>query len=350
MRSIPSLSFLVTVLLLVGPPPLTVAEESPEPAAAAPQVHDWRAAAASGRVESRSFAARADVTEATEATEATPADWNRVSRGDRLASHAEVRTGKRGRTTLTRRADVLMINPDSLVELPLAARNAEEAPVNQRSGSVLYEIDGSQTRGFQVVTPYLVAGVKGTVFLVTVTDRYAAVTVEEGVVEVGERASGRTVDVAAGETALVEAGPGGTMQVVHETTRSKRDRELSKETQRRARHEVERMRQALVERDLALVDLAGDPAMAPFFDVDETSGRLSLRTLSAAGPDGLLAGAEPNNERDLLDSLDELDDADERDPMTRVNSGVTKPADDGTGTTGGGKRQKLDPATTPDPN
>ena len=176
---------------------------------------------------------------------------------------------------------------------------------------------------------------------------FAAVTVEEGVVQVGERASGKTVDVGAGETVLVEAGPGGAMQVVQDAERGKRNRELSKETQRRARHEAERLQQALIERDRSLVDLSGDPAMAAFFDVDETSGRLSLRALSPESPDAMVAGIESKEERDLLDSLDELDG---RDPLTRVNSDAIKPADDGTGTTGGGKRQKLDPASTPDSN
>ena len=79
-------------------------------------------------------------------------------------------------------------------------------PVVQNSGSVVYRVDGRTNKHFQVVTPYLVAGVKGTTFRVTVREGLAAVTVEEGRVEVASRVTGATVSVGAGESVILEAG------------------------------------------------------------------------------------------------------------------------------------------------
>jgi hypothetical protein len=195
----------------------------------------WRAASASGLVESRSFVHVEGV------------EWRRVEGGDMLRSHSEVRTGKRGRTTLTRNADVLMVNPNSLVELPIEVVNDGEAPIMQRSGSVLYEIDGSVERVFRVVTPYLVAGVKGTVFLITVENRYAAVTVEEGTVEVSDRSTGETVEVHPGETVIVETELDGEMQVLRDLEAKPTDK-VSRDMLKRARHEAELLEAVLEER------------------------------------------------------------------------------------------------------
>ena len=195
----------------------------------------WRAVSTSGRVESRSFVQVEDV------------EWRPVERGDMLRSHSEVRTGKRGRTTLTHNADVLMVNPNSLVELPLEVVTDGEAPIMQRSGSVLYEIDGSVQRGFRVVTPYLVASVKGTVFMLTVENRYAAVTVEEGTVEVSDRSTGASVEVHAGETVIVDTELDGAMDVVRNLETKPRDK-ASREALRRARQEAELLEALLDER------------------------------------------------------------------------------------------------------
>ena len=59
----------------------------------------WKAVAASGPVETRPGA----IEEA----------WTAVRRGDRLEPLNLVRTGQRGRATLTRRGDILMVDPDS---------------------------------------------------------------------------------------------------------------------------------------------------------------------------------------------------------------------------------------------
>jgi hypothetical protein len=67
-----------------------------------------------------------------------------------------------------------------------------------------------------VVTPFLVAGVKGTVFLVTVQERRAAVSVDRGVVAVRRDGSDETIDVHAGETAVFDADASEGIQIIRE--------------------------------------------------------------------------------------------------------------------------------------
>jgi len=76
------------------------------PASAAVTTSVWTAVAASRGVEARP------------ATAATADDWRDVRRGDELASKTSVRTGRRGRATLTRLASVLIVDPGSQIELP----------------------------------------------------------------------------------------------------------------------------------------------------------------------------------------------------------------------------------------
>lgn len=151
----------------------------------------WRTLAASGRTETRPVGLDA---------------WRRLDRGDLLHADGHVRTGARSRATLAQHATVLVVDPASEVVLP---REGAEPRVVQSRGAVLYDVDGRTHRGMTVETPTLVAGVKGTVFLVTVRKGVAIVTVREGLVAVTSRATGETVDVGAGEAALVEEGADG---------------------------------------------------------------------------------------------------------------------------------------------
>jgi ferric-dicitrate binding protein FerR (iron transport regulator) len=149
----------------------------------------WKAVAASGLVETSSAL--------------DSADWRKVTRGDGVAALAAVRTGRAGRVTLTRGADILMIDPQSILILPASA---DASTVEQRSGSVLYEVDGRLKPDFKVVTPYLVAGVKGTSFVVTVDHRGTSVAVRHGVVEVVDPTNGDRLSLGAGEAVMREIG------------------------------------------------------------------------------------------------------------------------------------------------
>lgn len=169
----------------------------PALASAAPAEPSWKTVAASGQVEAR-MALEAE----------TP--WQRVGRGDELVAETALRTGRAGRATLTRDAHILIVDPDSQLVLPVVSGRASS--VSQTSGSVIYQVERGKTGRFEVVTPYLVAGVKGTVFEVTVGKSRTSVTVAEGSVEVISKA-GERIDLHAGETAVLEMETSAGMQL-----------------------------------------------------------------------------------------------------------------------------------------
>lgn len=152
----------------------------------------WKAVASSGAVEARH-------------PELATSGWNAVRRGQALPPATLVRTGDDGRATLTRKNSLIVLEPRTELELP-DADGGVESRVVQSAGTVLYEVDGRKEKHFEVVTPYLVAGVKGTRFRVTVTDLSAELSVDEGLVEVFDPLSGRVHEVGAGASVLRERG------------------------------------------------------------------------------------------------------------------------------------------------
>ena len=238
--------------------------------------------------------------------EAWPAEiedeqWLQVVRGDELEPRTAVRTGDRARATLTRQSDILMLDPDSRVALPAGGILDGDSSVVQQRGSVLYEIDGSFHRDFRVITPQLVAGVKGTVFMVTVTDGYAAVSVEEGLVEVTSRQTGERVEIRAGETVLIDARDTAEMELVSERSRHAT---IDRDSRRLARDEVRRMARALD----TLGDSLGGGAVADLLGDEDAAGS-SLQGEFAATDDTVLRAD---------DTIDELGE-DLADKQKRVN-------------------------------
>ncbi len=194
------------LVLLAGGLPVA-ANSAPATSGDARPVSAWTTVAASGSVQAR-LAIDAE------------AAWRDVSRGDELLSETHVKTGRRGRTTLTRSSSLLMVAPYSEVELPADGYSEMQTSVIQTSGSVLYKIDGRANPHFEVVTPYLVAGVKGTSFLVTVNERYASVTVQEGLVQISNPDTGEVFDLRPGESAIRHRDD-PVMELVYDRRRSK---------------------------------------------------------------------------------------------------------------------------------
>lgn len=228
--------YVMAVVIALAAIVTVTAEETPLPLGAdsAPRsAPAWTAVAASGLVEAQD----------------QPAEdtWIRVKRGARLQERATLRTGRRGRATLARNADLLIVDPNSSIELPsLRVHPDDESTVIQNEGSVVYEVDGRTTRNFKVVTPYLVAGVKGTVFLVSVADGSASVTVDEGVVEVLSLGSGAVADIQAGQTVLVDAQQGHDLEIVSAAERrSANAAPRERDVQRIARAEGRRLNRVM---------------------------------------------------------------------------------------------------------
>ena len=249
----------VLTALHAAPPEIDTVDPAPVPAW-------WKAVAASGPVETRPGAIEES--------------WAPVRRGDRLEPLNLVRTGHRGRTTLTRSGDVLMVDPESQVALP--PLTGDESSVVQTSGSVIYEVGRREGRDFKVVTPYLVAGVKGTIFMVTVADSYASVTVEEGLVEVTSLASGESLDVGAGESVQLDAMADSEME--HVSLRAKADSaaaEANKDARKLARADLRRLAHAVAQRHEIIMDDLDPVGSGEGGEVDSGLGELDNRQRNA---------------------------------------------------------------------
>jgi hypothetical protein len=270
-----------------------------------PAANPWTTLAASGTVEAR-------------APGMPDTDWARVRRGDEMQPYTTVRTGKRSRATLSRKADVLLVDPKSEVELPGKRIGRSGTTVRQTRGSVVYEVDGSESRDFKVVTPYLVAGVKGTVFRVTVTDRYASVTVDEGTVEVASRRDDEMFVVRAGETVLMDAEEGSSLELIA-PDRADASRS-SREAQRVARNESARLEQTVQRFEQELGKYFEDPDTGFDESDDEASLSLRLEEENELKPE---AGEEDDSlSEDLLDEELRQGDPDEFDPNEDPDSGI----------------------------
>jgi len=154
----------------------------------------WTAIAASGKVETQP-AGDGDAT------------WLPVRRGDQVAALSRIQTGGGGRATLSCGADVILVDPDSELVLPASGTATGDVRIEQHSGSALYDLETRPSRRLEVVTPDLVAGVKGTVFSVVVGDDFVAVNVAEGNVEI-RTPSGGHASLFAGDLGLLERRDG----------------------------------------------------------------------------------------------------------------------------------------------
>ncbi len=168
----------------------------------------WRVVASSGRVEVLPAALES-------------LGWQAMTRGTVVHAESQVRTGVDGRATLTANGHFIVVDPNTRLDLPAPTAPDQPTRVFQSEGSATYEVQKARRERFQVITPYLVAGVKGTRFRVAVSAAGAAVEVAEGIVEVSGLSSGGSLDVFAGEAVHMDATPDailrpGTGEVVTE--------------------------------------------------------------------------------------------------------------------------------------
>jgi hypothetical protein len=137
-----------------------------------------------------------------------------------LAPDSTIRTGPNGKVVLTRGQESMIIGAGSAVSLP-----DEKSPgwttIRQESGVVTYDVEKRNVRHFEVVTPSIVAVVKGTQFKVTQNRYGSKVTVTEGLVEVNHRGNGESVLVPAGQKAIVDRGRRSKLRVVGPGERAK---------------------------------------------------------------------------------------------------------------------------------
>ncbi|MGH9866900.1 MAG: FecR domain-containing protein [Candidatus Polarisedimenticolia bacterium] len=262
----------------------------------------WKTVAASGRVETHLQPA---------AGPATDTVWQPVRRGDIVAAASHLRTWEKARATLTRQGDLILVDAGTEIVLPEMAAGAGTV-VMQTSGNAVYKVAPRQPGArFEVKTPFLVAGVKGTRFSVQIEGDRAAVSVVEGVVEVRSLLTGQVQDLSAGESAIVD-GHEGRMELQRDEAPQREPREKTSLSDAALGFDdvattTDRLDRSL-STDIALVDEV-DKAVNDLWSDLMTD--LSLRDLlgredtkSSAGTTGTTATTEEKNEdKTLLELL-----------------------------------------------
>ena len=140
--------------------------------------------------------------------------------GMRINPTDTIRTGDTGRVMLERDKNTIAAYENSRFQVRAPQRDSILTRVIQDVGELLFDVESREGRDFEVETPYLVVGVKGTTFGVEVDNGDAAVSVVGGLIEVADPATGEEVKVAAGETAQSDAAGG--VQLVDQADTSKK--------------------------------------------------------------------------------------------------------------------------------
>ena len=125
--------------------------------------------------------------------------WIALKSDYRLKPGDSIWTGRNGRVMLTSEGGRVLLNPRSMVKIPVQPVPGNYSVLFQSMGSVDAEIERRNKRHFSIHTPYLAAVVKGTKFTVSITGEESEVRVHEGTVEAVDKQTGQTLDVRAGE-------------------------------------------------------------------------------------------------------------------------------------------------------
>jgi hypothetical protein len=127
--------------------------------------------------------------------------------GDIVAEGDSVQTGPDGRWVLQHHehADTVTVSPGSQFRIPDPHRESAVAAVVQSMGTLLFDVEHTPGRRFEVDGPYLAAVVKGTSFTVAVTPGGSTVNVTRGAVEVQSPMTHGTALVGPGQFAAVAA-------------------------------------------------------------------------------------------------------------------------------------------------
>jgi hypothetical protein len=127
--------------------------------------------------------------------------------GTPLVAGQQISTGAGQRMVLVNGRDLVEIKPNSTITIGDDDAATAAANVGLVNGTIHVEV-GKRAPGkiFSVDAPYLVATVKGTQFDVSSSSAQSSVAVTEGVVAVSADASGESIDVTVGNTAIVRRG------------------------------------------------------------------------------------------------------------------------------------------------
>jgi len=124
--------------------------------------------------------------------------------GTALVTGQQISTGAKQQMILVHGRDLVEIKPNSTIVIGDDDAATSTANVGLINGTIHVQV-GKRSPGttFSIDAPYLIATVKGTQFDVTSSSSESRVSVTEGVVAVSADASGTSVDVTVGNTAIV---------------------------------------------------------------------------------------------------------------------------------------------------
>jgi hypothetical protein len=140
------------------------------------------------------------------ANETSTPDLTMLKDGDRVTA------GSQDRSVTTSGNDLLRLEPKTTITIG----EQKPATIIELLDGTLHVKAGKRQDGdtLSIETQYLVATVKGTEFMVAVTDEGAAVSVTEGVVSVRSTRTNEAFDVLPGQTALVSLVHGSLPTIV----------------------------------------------------------------------------------------------------------------------------------------
>jgi hypothetical protein len=131
-------------------------------------------------------------------------EWSPLVRGDVVPDSRVIRTMGGSRVTFVRDNESIELAGSTQIQIHDQTRRKSFTTVKQYFGTVEVEAEARQVQHFAVRTPYLVAVVKGTKFIVTTGDDQSEVDVTRGSVRVSESEHGSHTTVTAGQSARVE--------------------------------------------------------------------------------------------------------------------------------------------------
>nr|WP_321445280.1 FecR family protein [uncultured Cohaesibacter sp.] len=124
----------------------------------------------------------------------------RLKSGRVLFPGQTLTTASRTRLQLVHGKQRIQVGSNTVLSLPaLDETEPGHTKIYQMSGTTHLEVDKRDVKHFSVVTPYMVAAVKGTQFTVAIEGGHADVRVHEGLVEVSSKLSSDVFNVAAGQ-------------------------------------------------------------------------------------------------------------------------------------------------------
>jgi len=135
------------------------------------------------------------------------ATWQSLQAGQVVPAHSEIETGPDGALTLVVGGDRLILGPDSRLVLPARAPGQDQRP-HHAHGRLRVDVESRAGRRFEVRTPLLSLGIKGTSFELAVDRRQNSVLVLDGVVAVTLPGGRAAIDLGAREGLRQPVEPG----------------------------------------------------------------------------------------------------------------------------------------------